>query len=196
MMKLDRPDAPSWLIKNWEKWGQKYQENRVRNPSHEFAWRSKDKITVNHHLIPLLRKMTEDHCSFCDASPMVARLKETIEHFKPKALYPLNVYEWENLFLCCYICQGAKREQFKITLLKPDEVDYEFNKYFIVNFETGTLSPNPVNSANDQQRAQDTIDLYNLNDPERLLDRICEFRKYTGIVNPNLTDFSYRFMFL
>ncbi|MBL8207461.1 MAG: TIGR02646 family protein [Blastocatellia bacterium] len=196
MMRLQRPDAPLWLSENWEAWGKEYQQKRQEKPRYQFKWKIYKKVAVNHLLIPLLREMTADHCSFCDASPMISRLKETIEHFQPKSLYPLLVYQWANLFLCCYKCQGAKGEQFKHTLLKPDEMDYQFHLHFVVNFETGELSANPDNSPENQQRVKDTIALYNLNDPERLNDRICEFRKYTKISDPNVADFSYRFMFL
>ena len=198
-MKLHRPEAPAELAQNWEKWGQDYQKKKLANPRYKFTWRQEHQgrtIHVNKLLFPLLRQMTKDHCSFCDGFPLFSRIKETIEHFKPKAIYYLEVYRWDNLFLCCYKCQFAKGKKFRDTLLKPDDTKYEFDKYFVVDFETGEISPNPASPPEEQQRAKDTISIYNLNDPERLTDRICEFRKYTSIPNPNLTDFSYRFMFL
>lgn len=208
MMKLHRPDAPDWLMKKWETWGEDYHQKKSALPNHSFRWRTYQKMPVNQHLVPILREMTKDHCAFCDLLPVVPY---TIEHFRPKSdsRYYLLAYQWENLFICCGYCQQAKSELFDELLLKPDELTYEYNQYFLCDPVTGLLEPNPKATEADQARATVTINLYKLNDFGRPTHRKREIKKYalkerenSNILgdtdNPNLTmdDFSFRFMFL
>ena len=196
MMKVQRPDPPQWLSDKYERWGQRYEQTLAKTPGTRFRWPQHEKQKINHLLLPLLRKMTDDHCSFCDIFQMVAEINETIEHFKPAAKYPRDVCRWENLFLCCNKCQGAKQELFNPKLLKPDEAEYGFARYFIYQFASGELQPNPAASQIDQQRAHVTITLYGLNAGERPRARKRVFESYCQSANPDLTLYSYRFMFL
>ena len=45
-------------------------------------------------------------CPFCELSLTVGIA--TIEHFKPKAIYPELDRDYDNLFACCTICNGRK----------------------------------------------------------------------------------------
>ena len=196
MMKTQRPAAPQWLLENYQRWGQRYVQRLASNPRARFTWPQLNNKTIDHRLMSLLRQMTNDHCSFCDVFQMVAEIRGTMEHFKPKAKYPSEAYQWENLFLCCDKCQNAKLELFDPDLLKPDEADYDFSRYFIFNFSSGRLVPNPTAALLDQQRAIITLTIYGLNDGERPQARKRVFASYCQSANPALNDFSYRFMFL
>ncbi len=193
-MKLQRPDPPDILAQNWEAWGLKYEQKKLQNPQHEFKWRKK----IYSLLIDLLLEMTRKHCSFCDSSPMRSQIRETIEHFRPKKDRPRLVYQWENLFACCDRCQNAKGDKFDEPLLKPDEMEYEFKRYFFFEETTGKLLPNLGASAEDQNRAAVTIQLYKLNDFGRPDARLTVLEMSAAIQYSSLTldDFSYRFMFL
>jgi len=50
--------------------------------------------------------MTQAHCAFCDGQ-IGAESRETVEHFRPKGLFPELAYAWDNLFPCCDLCQSA-----------------------------------------------------------------------------------------
>ncbi len=193
-MKLQRPEPPAVLIQNWEDWGLEYEQKRLQNPKHEFQWRKK----VYSPLIELLLVMTKKHCSFCDSCPMRSQIRETIEHFRPKESYPCLVYQWENLFACCDRCQSAKGKRFDEALLKPDEIEYEFNRYFFFDALTGELKPNYQATPEDQYRATITIQLYKLNEFGRPDARLTVLEMSAALLNSSLTvdDFSYRFMFL
>lgn len=195
-MKVQRPAAPQWLTEKSQRWGERYEQRLTRNPKSPFSWPQHGKQKINHLLLPLLRRMTDDHCTFCDVYQMVAEIRETIEHFKPKSKYPREAFQWGNLFLCCDKCQGAKLEAFDTDLLKPDEAEYDFARYFIYKFASGELQPNPTASLLDQQRATVTIKLYGLNDGERPRARKRVFESYCQSANHDLALFSYRFMFL
>ncbi len=197
-MKLQRPTPPDWLTQNWEKWGQQYEQKKVAKPSYEFKWRSYQGKKVNLHLMDLLLEMTKRHCSFCDSSPLVSQIRETMEHFRPKSAYPRLVYQWGNLFACCGRCQDAKRDKFDELLLKPDEIEYEFNRYFFFDAQTGELTPQSQATPEDQNRAAVTIQLYKLNEFGRPDARLTVLEMSAAIQYSSLTtdDFSYRFMFL
>jgi uncharacterized protein (TIGR02646 family) len=199
MMKHHRPNSPAWLKEKYEQWGIVYETNKHANPHYRFAWRQYQGQKINTLLLPLLIEMTSDHCSFCDGYPMKAFGGNSIEHFRPKSdpKFYRQAYQWENLFLCCYVCQGAKLEKFDEVLLKPDEIDYAFDQYFIVDLVTGIINPNPASEESDQERAVITIEMYGLN----LFDRP-ETRKHFLLLAFANTDASadystypYRFMY-
>ena len=193
-MKLQRPAPPDKLRQNWEAWGIEYEQKKSDNPKHDFQWRK----PMYSHLIDLLLEMTRKHCSFCDSSPMRSQIRETIEHFRPKESYPRLVYQWENLFACCDKCQNAKGKLFDEALLKPDELEYEFKRYFFFDEATGKLLPNPGASAEEQNRAAVTIQLYKLNEFGRPDARLTVLEMSAALQSSKLTidDFSYRYMFL
>lgn len=195
MIRQYRLPAPDWLDENAEKWGKRF-ETRISDPKkkNHFIWPTHNQQKVHHQLLPLLRKATKGHCSFCDAYPMGPRLEETIDHFRPKTQFPLLVCEWENLFLCCRLCQ-RKNEQFDELLLKPDEDTYAFQHYFIFNYLTGEIEVNPMESLENQARAEKSIELFQLNDHGKPVDRIEVFKKYDESISKNASEFSYRFMF-
>lgn len=195
MTKLKRVEAPQFLIENWEAWGKEYAERRAANPSHTFSWKSWQGMSVREHILPLLKEMTKSHCSFCDGFPLGAVSRETVEHFRPKSSFPHSAYEWENLFLCCDVCQSAKGEDFDELLLKPDDTEYEFCSFFICDFKNGSIKPNPKVSLDNQKKAAKTIEIYKLNKKERCSARVEEMKKYEDLRSKNycLDDFSYRF---
>jgi uncharacterized protein (TIGR02646 family) len=170
-MKLNRPSSPDFLNEKWEEWGKAFENQRNKNPNFVFQWKTYQKETINKILLPLLQTMTAEHCAYCDGYPF-GMSRETIDHFRPKSKFPLLAYQWENLFLCCDRCQTIKGEQFDILLLKPDEEDYFFENYFIINYKEGSISPNPMVNNEAQIRAKKTIELLKLNDKN-----LCENRK-------------------
>ncbi len=192
-MKTERSECPEWLAENWERWGRQWQAKRNNpNRGNDFQWYQYKGQKVNHLLLPLLIAMTKHHCSYCDKRPIGV---ETIDHFKPKTLAPLESYFWENLFIACYDCQVSRWEEYQDILLKPDEIDYEFSRYFLYDFDLGELNPKGEEDSIEYIRADFTIKTFMLN--ERGLP---EARK---IISDNLTVFQgqeidklpYRFIF-
>ena len=85
MVKIERPQIPLWLAENWENWSREFEERRRRQPNYRFQWKQFEGERVNHRLLPILKEMTANHCTFCDGFPMgEGIMKETIEHFCPK----------------------------------------------------------------------------------------------------------------
>jgi uncharacterized protein (TIGR02646 family) len=198
MIKFTRSAIPKCL-KKYKQWGREYATKQ----SPKFYWHQYQKRSVHSILIQELEKLTANHCSFCDGYPLGAQSRQTIEHFRPKSKYPKLAYVWHNLFLCCDVCQNAKGENYNKKLLKPDAIDYEFNRYFKIKAKTGEIVINPTASIEDKERAQITIGIYDLNSEVRKSSRIKQLQlkymfKYRkmGLSNDDLDNLSYRFLFI
>lgn len=192
MMPFNRSAVPQILKDNYKRLGKNWEKRRNTNPNAKFNW------TTGVYTVVLKQLLddTHNHCAFCDLRPL-RQIGATIEHFKPKSLYPLLAYFWGNLFPCCSNCQ-KKFDFFNNRLLKPDVRGFEFNDYFIYNYATGELEPNPSVNSHNQQCAKITSELYRLNDFERPEERKQVLESYLSqqekglILNKN--DFSFRFM--
>ena len=196
MKACDRPDCPDWLGNHWEKWGEEYAQRMETNPQYSFNWKTYEGERVNKKLLPLLKEMTQGHCAYCDWFPMDVGTDSTIDHFRPKAQFPEDVYLWSNLYLCCRTCQEKDGQSFNDALLRPDEVDYEFDRFFIYNFRNGELQPNPQASTTDLQRAQRTIDVLKLNMGGRPAARMRATRQFRNTIPSErlLDEWPFRFI--
>lgn len=194
MEKIERTHAPPWLKEKSIEWGNEWAQKYKKNKKSVFRWRNNKKKGYK-DLIKELSTITKAHCSYCDVQPM-GRIPETIDHFRPKSIFPELAYEWSNLFLCCGNCQ-KRGEKFDEKLLKPDDTSYDFEKYFDIDWLTGEIIPNKSAKANDIQRALVTIKLFKLNKNGKPKDRIKELEHYEKLAkyyqDLNLVDFSYRF---
>ena len=191
-MKCSRPATPD-ILKDADQWGTEYATAKATNPSYVFQWKQRNGKPVNQYILPFLKEMTADHCAYCDGYPVGQMSLETIDHFRPKSLFPELSYQWVNLFLCCTRCQAAKKERFSELLLKPDEIEYDFNLYFIVNFDSGEIQINPLATDGKQAQASYTIDLLDLNARLLCISRQRELRNYTP--EYALDSYCYRYLF-
>jgi 5-methylcytosine-specific restriction endonuclease McrA len=137
-----------------ELYTEKWVKKRKNNEKTSFEWYN----NVNHDLLPLLKAMTCNHCSFCDNLPDADVIEHgmQIEHFKSKTDFEHLAYEWTNLFIICHICNNRKLAQNDALLLKPDEKHYEFKKHFY--FDSITYEIIPKTPA-----AKITVEIYGLN---------------------------------
>ena len=138
--------------------------------------------------------MNDCHCSFCDGFPLEAITNEPIEHFKPKSdpRFYAEAYNWSNLYYSCDFCQRTKGEKWSDQLQAPDENGYKFHEYFIFDFTTGAISPNPKSSVTIQVRAQTTIAFYGLDLASRRRMRLAEARKWSKSIEPEIDSWAYR----
>lgn len=189
MRKLERSESPPCLAEAAPGWTQSFVQARADNPAHRFSWPHRPCYAqVRERLV----QMTGNHCAFCDGSVGVES-RETVEHFRPKSQFPALAYEWVNLFPCCDHCQSAKREQFDERLLKPDEPEYVFEHYFLIDYKTGALEPLPSAGPECRQRAALTLALYDLNSALRRRARLREYQHFCRDPEPCLDDYNYRY---
>lgn len=175
MTPCTRGPAPEAVARDGAQIGHDYAVRRRENPRHRFQWRRSMLDVVRQ----ALAVMTAEHCSYCDSHPLDATGVESVDHFCPKghaAFYEL-VCAWNNLFLTCTACNHAKREQWDELLLRPDDADFSFERYFEVRFDSGILEPAAIASAAEQQRARRTLEIFDLNRPGLCKNRLRNIRE-------------------
>lgn len=107
-----------------------------------------------------LRALSFGKCAYCEGE-LGAQAREEIEHYIAKTVNPAFSFEWTNLFLSCGGCNGSKLDvDHGGSLLKPDDEDPE--PYFWVTPE-GKLQPHPSLGPDEARRAQNTIEICDLN---------------------------------
>jgi len=174
--------------------------------SKKFSWKIKDNngrwFDVRKKIKPILLEMTKSHCSFCDVFISSDFFHPSIEHFKPKSIFPLYAYKWENLFISCEGCTEKKGDNYSSYLLKPDHKDYDFEKYFEILVD-GRLVPNSSLSDCRRAMADCTLKLYALNGRNDLVKRRKEEiknyllrRATSGEVISVSEEVSFRFVYL
>lgn len=194
MKKQTRPSEPEVLQQNAAKWNAAWASLRARNPSASFTWYKVEGKSAREWILPTLREMNDAHCSFCDAFPLEATTNEPIEHFKPKSnpRFHNEAFSWTNLYYSCVFCQSQKGEHWNDLLLAPDSAEYHFHHYFIFDFTTGGIAPNPTASIVMQERARITIEMYGLDlDPRRRMRRE-EARKWSRSTDQEIEKWAYR----
>jgi uncharacterized protein (TIGR02646 family) len=98
----------------------------------------------------------------------------TVEHFKPKSLYPKQIYEWDNYLLVCGTMNGRKsnfEDVLNPFLLAPNT--------FYLNLVDGRIFPSPSLTTLEQQAAQQTIDRLKLDNADARKLRLRYWKKFT-----------------
>lgn len=190
-----RTKEPTVLVDHGSTWTDDYTGRR-RLFSGPFRWPTHDGVPLNQLLLPLLASQTARHCSYCDGFPIGPQSRETIDHFESKVNSPALAFDWGNLFYCCDQCQ-QKDVQSGGRPLKPDEPSYKFEEYFIVDFSTGELQPNPTASSDKRTMATDTITVLRLNARGLPEDRLRELDRNGDELTEDfpLSKRAYRFLY-
>lgn len=85
----------------------------------------------------------------------------TVDHFIPKSARPVMAYEWNNFRLACLKLnsrKGTSREVLDPFLLQPG--------WFILDFPSHLVKPDPALATNPRRKIQKTIDRLKLNDDD------------------------------
>jgi len=141
-----------------------------------------------------LMKFTNYHCSYCDCKLHLTEYTPEIEHFIPKNKRKSFERVWSNLFIACPKCNKNKLGKYcELKPLKPDSLNYDFDKWFKINFEEGKLEPFPKLSQKIKKRVEFTIEWLDLNNILLCEARKNELENYKYNTNPNknIMDFSY-----
>lgn len=168
MRKLERPKSPDFLNEEIQtQLGERYQRNREINSGHQFNYWHTEKVGESSLYLELKKELgyiSDNHCFYCDNYPPLSD-DDTIDHFKPKSrpeFYHL-VCAWNNLYLACGHCQKSKFTQYDDLLLRPDEIDYSFDKYFNYNFDNDEILINPQADDISKERAEITLRVFDFN---------------------------------
>lgn len=191
-----RPAIPQELSLKWLKYTRLYLR-RIRYGRGSFYWNKYPNSTgrpINEIILRELLSMTQNHCSYCDRFPLYDADK-TIDHFMPKRKFPMMAYRWENLYLSCDNCQFQKGDDYDDQLLKPDEMNYNFENYFLVDYFDFSLLINPLATRKNRNRARITIKLFNLNEDAHKIMRRNFFNSYNNTTGPDINAFPYRYLY-
>lgn len=155
MIKLNRGEKPEALTDEiCEELTRIYSKNHEKD-----VWNSPG---IKKPLKEALLEMTHSKCSYCECKINVESKDVTIDHFKPKSLYPELVVEWENLFPVCLRCNREKSDCDEI-LLNPCENE---PKDFIA---LSKQNPFRLKGIDEFGIGKKTISKIALNDPERVM---------------------------
>jgi len=197
MQECRRGPAPELLTKHGPEIGAEYARRRREDPRYLYRWPQRGGQDLRHIALAALAEMTSHRCSYCDAYPLKATGRYEIDHFRPKTreeFYEL-VCTWDNLFLICTACNGAKRDQWEPPLLRPDDEGYAFERYFLFNFETGELQPAPDIPPPDRHRARRTIEILDLNRADACKTRLSTIKAIRRRESDDeLADLGHRFL--
>ena len=191
MEKFTRPSQPEWFKSNLS-WQQYMNKKDLR-----------DKLKNT------LLEMTNYHCSYTDR--LIQRDIAQIDWFKPKS--KSDKLDWNNLYIVYPVTNEIKLDKYDDLLIRPDSDEYEFEKFFDIDFETHKILISKNATTENQRRAEKTIEILGLNHENFIEDRkqelikyfqrvveIAELKKIKGNeINPNehkelnLNNFSYRF---
>lgn len=196
MTPCPRGPAPELLAREGLQIGRDYAARRRETPSYRFQWPHRDGRSLLAVVREALVAMTAGHCSYCDGHPLDATGAETVDHFRPKghAAFHELVCSWTNLFLTCTACNHAKREQWDEALLRPDDLEYRFERYFEYRFDSGKLEPAAAASPEDQRRARVTIDMFDLNRPGACTSRKRIVKQLGRVLDDGIDSWAYRFL--
>jgi hypothetical protein len=84
---------------------------------------------------------------------------DTVEHFRPKAIYPDEAYEWSNYRLVCATLNGRKGVYGDV--LDPFLIQ---DGWFVIDFPSMLVKPDSELAPGSRQSVQATIDRLRLND--------------------------------
>ncbi len=192
MNKINRKPKPECLVENAQKWTKDLIEKRKTKPDYWY-WQIYKKEKVEHLLTPILSEMTNNHCSYCGLFSLEKNVGGgSIDHFKPKSTFPELAFEWTNLFIACPECQKLKGSDFpKRNLIKFDDIEYDFENWFDIEWKTGKIIANPDKTEKEQSIAQTTIDWLGINKGSRPKARNDELEKYNGNSITDIWRWSY-----
>lgn len=119
-----------------------------------------------------LKSMYNNCCCYCESSLGVTSFAH-IEHLKPKSIFPELSFEWDNLHLCCEICNINKSGSWDYNnpILNPSKENIE--QFIFLDLLDGFYKP--IDSTN--LRAINTITHTKINRPE-LITKRCHLINY------------------
>jgi uncharacterized protein (TIGR02646 family) len=196
MTPCTRGPEPETLAREGAQIGREYAARRRETPGYRFQWPHRNGESLLAVVRDALAVMTAGHCSYCDGHPLGATGVETVDHFRPKSrqeFYEL-VCTWTNLFLTCTACNHAKQEHWDDDLLRPDDLDYDFERYFEFRFDSGELKPASAASPAEQRRALRTIEIFDLNRAGACVSRKRMVHLMRNLPDVDLDDCPYRYL--
>lgn len=182
MIKIEKPAEPKVLADNKVMWTQNlldaintYGEySKIPEPE-------KAKLLTHYRhrdIQDTLFACSHYKCAFCECIPGEGGNIE-VEHFEPKSLYPDLAFEWDNFLPSCRRCNEAKSDSDTRTspIINPANEDPE--QLLTYSF----LRIKPLSGSGQESKAQETIDVCNLNCERLYKARSVLMKSITGYID-------------
>lgn len=162
MIKIQKPTAPQVLLDNKAIWTQNLLDAVNTYGGYSKIPESEKKSLLSHYrhkdIQTALFASSHHKCAFCECKPGEGGHIE-VEHFEPKSLYPDLAFEWDNFLPSCRKCNEEKADFDTRTspIINPAIEDPE--QLLTYSF----LRIKPLKGSGQEQKAQQTIDVCNLN---------------------------------
>ena len=162
MIKIQKPTAPQVLQDNKATWTQNLLDAINTYGGYSKIPESDKNSLLSHYrhknIQAALFSSSHHKCAFCECIPGESSHME-VEHFEPKSLYPDLAFDWDNFLPSCRICNEEKSDTDTRTnpIINPAIEDPE--QLLTYSF----LRIKPLAGSGQEQKAQQTIDVCNLN---------------------------------
>jgi uncharacterized protein (TIGR02646 family) len=201
MRPFTRKPAPKWWLALAAQCEAKQTSPTEINSAERkpFVWPARNGKSSGPILKRALAKQTQQHCAYCDSWPLPKRAS-SIDHFRPKSKkkFPHLACDWNNLYFVCANCQGSKLSYWneETHLLAPDEIGFTFHQYFVYDYYSGSIKPNPHANNHHRKRAKLTIQKMGLDEhavARMMAMELYESRKVSGSID--IDSLPYRYLF-
>lgn len=198
-MTFNKPTAPRVILGKQRVFGRRWKDKLDRKiaghiQNATFVWYVVTNGTKFNDIVsPVLWQ--EYRCAYCDFY-RDGGSQRTVEHWKEKINFPLQAFIWKNLYPACNSCQGYKGN-WEPGLIRPDESNYSFNRYFVVNRLDGIISENPTANNYYKARAEQAIRVYGFNKgdlPELRKKYYKSWYKHVNSTPSSVNYLNYRFL--
>jgi uncharacterized protein (TIGR02646 family) len=150
-----RPAEPEPLVQHRASWTTRWTDSL--REGRKIGWATRAAVQALRD--PLLT-FSRGKCAFCEGILHLTSHDE-IEHYHAKTVHPDLVFDWQNLFPACSLCNRSKGDlDHQGRLLKPDAENTELLLW--LHPDTGKLQPHPTLDEAQAQRVSETINAYNL----------------------------------
>ena len=142
------------------KWVAFYERKTGKKPT-DTKWRTFE---------PTLRERFVTLCGYCEEL-----CKGEVDHFRPKSVFPREVYVWDNWVYACHTCNNSKGEEWIATgYIDPcaTRADEHPERFFEFDTKTGEILPKKGLSKPLFDRAVNTRDDLKLNAYHHLKERV------------------------
>ena len=162
MIKIHKSAAPQILVDKKTTWTQNLLDAIATYGEYSKIPESEKSRLLSHYrhknIQDALFASSHHKCAFCECKPGESGNME-VEHFEPKSLYPDLTFEWDNLLPSCRKCNEHKLGFDTRTdpIINPAIEDPEQLLTYL------HLRIKPLAGSGQERKAQQTIDVCNLN---------------------------------
>ena len=147
------------------------------------------------HYRETLGQQSYNSCWYCERQcQSVGGWAPTVDHFRPRSLFPELTYAWSNWIFSCRRCNvDYKKDKWpELGFVDPTSVDISERpeQYFDYDFDSGRIIARANASETRQQKAWVAIDDLGLSKPDLVNPRFTSIRQFIEALIEELLEYS------